>query len=155
MKKTRSHRCLLYALHPGNGGVVVAERTRALAIDRIHAAVENSSTWAHFRKAMHPREYSRLIRQLYDECCEPRPRGSDDFSADCIPAYCDGDYPDWLQQEMTGVIPRALLEDYAQLTNTAFNGAYLHIDPVRLPELKLALEANGYELKDGENLCFY
>src|SRR5688572_17936271 len=98
MANRQSADLVLYRVHP-NGGLVFAGAARARRISRIHSAITKSSTWGAFRRAMPRDEYSRLVRALFDDNEEPRPRGTDEFTCEHIPAYCDGDYPDWLQQK--------------------------------------------------------
>jgi hypothetical protein len=146
---------LLYNISPANGGLVFAEAERARFISRIHEAISGSSTWEELRRAMPRSEYSRLIRECFDENGEPRPRGSDEFDEGQIPAYCDGDYPDWLQQEMDAVLPEEILEEFAEGEDTMLNGPYYHIDPRHLPAIKARLEQLGYVVEDGTDLSFY
>jgi hypothetical protein len=146
---------LLYNISPANGGLVFAEPERAQSISRIHEAISRSSTWEEFRRAMPRWEYSRLIRKRFDERGETRPRGSDKFDEGQIPGYCDGDYPDWLQQEMEAVLPEEILEEFAEGEVTMLNGTYDHIDPKHLPAIKARLEELGYVVEDGTDLSFY
>ena len=144
----------MYNIRDGEG-LVFAEPQRARFISRIHDAISDSSTWEEFRRAMPPREYSRLIRECFDDEGEPRPRGSDEFDAEQIPGFYDGDYPAWLQQEMDGVLPEEILEEFAVEEDTAFNGSYFYIDPKHLPAIKARLEQLGYKVEDGTHLSFY
>jgi hypothetical protein len=145
----------MFNIHPGNGGLVFAEPERAQFVSRIHEAISNSSTWGELRRAMPRQEYSRLIRECFDEEGEPRPRGSDEFDGEQIPGYCDGDYPDWLQQEINGVLPEEVLREFAAVEDTMLNGPYIHIDPEHLPVIKARLEQLGYIVEDGTHLSFY
>src|SRR5687768_13245151 len=111
MAKRENAGLLLYCIHP-NGGLVFADATRARRIARIHKAIKKSSTWGQFRRGMPRDEYSRLVRELFDDNEEPRPRTTDEFNGEHIPAYSDGDYPDWLQQEMHTVLPQDILRDF-------------------------------------------
>jgi hypothetical protein len=144
---------LLYNI--ANGGLVFAESKRARFISRIHDAINGSSTWEQFRRAMPRAEYSKVIREWFDEEGEPRPRGSDEFDASMVPGYCDGDYPDWLQQEMDELLPEEILDEFAEIENTMLNGYYVQIDPEKLPAIKARLEQLGYVVVDGTNLSFY
>lgn len=154
-KSERAPKRLLYNISPGDDGLVFAEAERAQFISKIHEAITKSSTWEEFRRAMPRSEYSRLIRERFDELGEPRPRGSDRFDPGQIPAYCDGDYPAWLQQEMDAVLPTEILEEFATVEDTVLNGPYFHIDPKHLPAIKERLEQLGYIVEDGTGLSFF
>ena len=73
-------RSLVYTISPHNGSVVFASLERAQLADRINRAIDCSSTWAEFRKAMPKAKYSSIVGRL-DDVGEPRPKGSDGFSA--------------------------------------------------------------------------
>jgi len=154
MAKRQTAGLLLYCIHP-NGGLVFAEATRARRNARIHRAIEKSSTWAEFRRAMPRDEYSRLIRKLFDDNEEPRPRSGDEFNGEQIPAYCDGDYPEWLQQDMHSVLPQDILRDFAVRADTSLNGPYWHIDPMHLKTIKERLAKAEIVVKSGAPLNFY
>jgi hypothetical protein len=143
---------LLYTVSPANGGLVFATPERAEFISRIHAAI-HSETWAEVRRFMPRSEYSRMIRDLFDNNGEPRPRGCDPFSPEeYVPSYYDGDYPDWLQQEMGDILPPEVIERFGKGEMTVHNGGYTHIDPADLPAIKELLESLGYVVKDGSHL---
>jgi len=154
MANRQSADLVLYRVHP-NGGLVFADATRARRIARIHKAITKSSTWGAFLRAMPRDEYSRLVRELFDDNEEPRPRSTDDFNGEQIPAYCDGDYPAWLQQEMDSLLPQDILRDFAIRADTSFNGCYWHIDPMHLKAIKQRLAKAGFVAKSGARLTFY
>jgi hypothetical protein len=135
--------------------LVFAEPDVARFISRIHEAISNSSTWEEFRRAMPRSEYSRMIREWFDDQGEPRPRGCDKFDAEQIPGYCDGDYPDWLQQTMDRVLPEEIMEEFAEGENSVLNGPYFHIDAEHLPEITARLKQLGYAVEDGTHLSFH
>jgi hypothetical protein len=99
------------------------------------------------------KEYSRLLRELFDENDEPRPRGSDAFDVSQIPGAEESDYPGWLLQEMLhGVLPDDILEKYGQYSESFVSGPCVSIRPEDLDEVNAELERRGYELIDGTGL---
>jgi hypothetical protein len=143
---------LLYTVSPANGGLVFATPERAEFISRIHAAI-HSQTWAEVRRIMPRSEYSDMIRHLFDDCGEPRPRGCDPFSPEKhVPGYYDGIYPAWLQQKMGDILPPEVIESFGERVWTLFGGVYTHIDPADLPAIKELLEGLGYVVKEGSHL---
>lgn len=133
--------------------VIYATPERAVFHSRVKRALEDSTTWGEFRHAMPRKEYSRLLREIFDDNEKPRPHGSDVFSMDQIPGACDCDYPGWLQQEMLhGVLPEDILEKYGQYGESFTSGACVSIRPDDLDEVNAELERRGYELIDGSGL---
>jgi hypothetical protein len=146
---------LVYTESPANGGLVFATPERAEFISRIHAAIHRE-TWAEVRRIMPRSEYSRMIRDLFDNYGEPRPRGCDPFSPEeYVPGYYDGVYPDWLQQEMDDTLPPEVIERFGKGEMTLHDGGYTHIDPADLSAIKGLLEGFGYVVKDGSHLGYW
>lgn len=142
---------LLYRISPANGGLTLALPERAEYVARIHKAIETARTWGRFRRLMPADALEDLMRDR-EEDGEPRPADADPFSAECIPAYLDGDYPAWLQQEMEEVVPDVVLKEFGRREVTSLNGAYWHIDPSHLTGLISRLQGMGYTSKDGEQI---
>ena len=144
-------RILLYTVSEANGGLVFATPERAKFVSRIHKAIENSTTWAEFRKTMPRAEYAEVFRCVEGNL-ERRPRGGDPFRPEHVPGYIDGDYPPWLQQEMDAFIPHQVVERFGNGERTFLNGDYTHLDPADLTAIKELLNSHGYLVKDGSHL---
>ncbi|QDL37209.1 hypothetical protein [Rhodoferax sediminis] len=145
---------LLYRVVPHNNGVVFATPTRAHFIGRIHRAIENSNTWGEFRKAMPRDEYSKVIRDTFDEAGERRPKSTDEFDRD-VAGYSEGDYPLWLQLELDHVLPIEILKRYGRRTDTFVSGTYWDLPPESLPAMLAELEALGWVLESAQDLPFF
>jgi hypothetical protein len=145
---------LLYRTVGHNGGLVFALEHEARRVARIHKAIDNARTWAEFRSLMPRKDYSEVLAS-FDGTGQPRPRGADEFSGEQVPGWSDGDYPTWLQQEMTHVLPLEVLEEYGTLKSTAINGSYWHLPPEREAEIVTALEALGIVVKRAARLQFH
>ena len=78
-----------------------------------------------------------------------------EFDPGQIPAYCDGDYPAWLQQHMDAVLPIEILQQYGKIVSSVFNGDFIHIDWKCRDEIVASLERLGYEVVEREDLCFW
>jgi hypothetical protein len=144
---------LFYRTAGHNGGLVFASESRAKYVARLHQALRTSRTWAQFRAAVPPREYSDIIRS-FDDFGEPRPRSTDSFSADSVPGWSDGDYPPWLQKEMEHVVPMDILEAYGTLERTSINGGYWHLPAGRASDIVKALEGHGFIVREALDLVF-
>ena len=103
---------------------------------------------------MDPAEFEKIVVDPSGEL-QAVPNDDDWFSGDCVPGYCDGDYPDWLQSKMDYLLPNELLEKYGKLTSTMLNGNYWHIVSTDLPNLLADLDALGYEPVERTDLSFY
>lgn len=146
---------LLYRIVPHNGGVVFARPERAVEIAKIHDAIASSSTWRDFESAMSAEHFSQLIAKSFVEIGEPRPEPGDPFSGECIPGWTDGDYPEWLQQEMDGVVPRTILEQFGRLESTSINGSFWFVPKECLSEICDAIRSLGWEVENAQELPFH
>lgn len=159
--------------------VIYALPERALFYSRVRTALDDSKTWAEFRCAMPRKEYSRLIREVFDNKGLRRPRGSDTFDSSQIPetetgvqegavyqaimgrypmhgmgdAMGGATYPGWLAQDMLhGVLPDDILKKYGEYSESFASGSCVYIRTEDLDEVNAELEKRGYELIDGSGL---
>ncbi len=145
---------LLYRTVNHNGGLVFATDDRARRISRINHAISTSKTWADFRRAMPRQEYSQLLR-VFDELGEPRPKGTAEFSGEMLPGWSDGDYPPWLQAEMSGLIPKPILERFGTRKSTVLNGSFWWIPPEAAEAICAELAALGWTAEHAPDLRFW
>jgi len=153
-KRRETRKQLVYKIDAyASEDVIYATPERAVFHSRVEHALWDSKTWAEFRRAMPRREYSRLLRELFDENDEPRPRGTDAFHVSQIPGAEESDYPGWLLQEMLhGVLPDDILKKYGKYGFSYVSGDCVSIDPKDLDKVNAELEKRGYELIDGSGL---
>lgn len=144
---------LLWRLVEHNESLVFAPADRARLIARMHEAIEGSKTWEEFRRAMPRAEYSKIVRS-FDEEGEPRPKGSDDFDGEMVPGWSDGDYPPWLQQEMSRHIPKTLLQRFGEYETIVMNGNVWLIPPEAADALCTELRALGWTVEHAPELGF-
>ena len=140
-------RKLVYTLNPRDDSVVFATPDRAQLVDRINRAIAGSTTWVEFRKSMPRAEYSSIV-QAYDVAGEPRPKGSDAFSASQLPGFDEGDYPPWLQAEMDQVLPRSFFDRYAVRSHGMTSGSLWTIPKANLADALEALRLRGYQVDE-------
>lgn len=153
-RKGGARKQLVYKIDAYAGeDVIYATPERAEFHSQVKHALEDSKTWGEFRDAMPCEEYSRLLRELFDENDTPRPNESGAFSMDQIRGTDDCSYPGWLLQEMLhGVLPDDILEKYGQYSESFVSGPCVSIRPEDLDEVNAELERRGYELIDGSGL---
>jgi len=153
-KKREARKRLMYKIDQNSGeDIIYATPERAVFHSRVRHALEESRTWADFRRAMPRKEYSRLLRELFDKNDVPRPGGLDAFDMDQIPGTDDASYPGWLLQEMLkGVLPADILEKYGNYGESFASGSCVWILSKDLDEVNAELKRRGYELIDGSHL---
>jgi hypothetical protein len=111
----------------------------------------HGKTWGQFRAAIPRNEYSEIIA-VFDEIGEPRHKSTDRFEAEHVPGWSDGDYPPWLQQEMSALLPTSILEQFGTQQQTFINGSYWHILPDRVSEMVQCLKEQGYYVREAAAL---
>ena len=144
---------LFYRVVPHNGGIVFATPERANLISEIHEAISSSETWGQFRAKMPAEEFERLLASSFEDA-EERPEDDDAFCGSSIPGWEEGDYPPWLQQEQERVLPRVVLDDYAERRSTSLNGNYWHIPAEFIDEVCDVLKAMGFALEHRGDMAF-
>ncbi len=147
---------LYYRVSPEVNGIVFAEPIDAEYISDIRNALKKAKTWGEFRVALDdPDEYEEILTISFDDWDEPRPKDSDPFEAGYVPGYCDGDYPERLQEVTACCLPVDILEKYASLQRTTLNGDYYHIDEEHEEAICRDLRAIGFEVIKREDLYFF
>ena len=146
---------LLYRVVPHNGGVVFATPDRAAYIAKLHEAINSSTTWGQFRKAIPRDEYSKIIHHSFDDMGERRPKSSDPFTGELVSGWSDGDYPPWLQQEMDMYLPPEILERFGKSESTSVNGSFWMIPSENIEAVCAALTALEWQLECKQDLPFH
>lgn len=131
--------------------------------DRIYRAITESKTWGEFRSRMPPQEYAALTANSFssdpEEIAEgpevAPPSDEEEFSSECIPGFCDGDYPRWIAGEQQRYVSRDILQAFGKREYTMLNGPCWRIDESRREEVLAALRAEGHELVERDDLEFY
>jgi hypothetical protein len=146
---------LYYRVRPDSSDLVFALADRAKCIARVHNAIESAHTWGEFRRLMPKKEYSSVLEYEFDDNDLPRPKSSDPFSSDQVPRYSDGDYPDWLQQEMPRILPKAIAAKYGRIETTMHDGDYLEFNLQDESRIVNDLRAMGFVVVKRPDLYFY
>jgi hypothetical protein len=82
-------------------------------------------------------------------------KSTDPFSGESLPGWSDGDYPPWLQQEMSNLLPASVLSQFGERKSTFVNGSFWLIPEQNLPGICTALEALGWEIECAQELRFH
>lgn len=144
-------------MHP-KGGLLFARLELALKADAIHNALD-ANTWGAFRARMPRDEYLSLLelwREFEDPDDDPyvEPADHQEFSADYVLRFSDGDYPEWLQAVVDSILPHEVLERYGERESTFCNGCYWNLYPSHARDIVAALEERGYEVEERRDLKF-
>ena len=134
---------LLYTVNEA-GAAVFAERTKAEANARIREACESANTWREFRSRLTEDEYVELL-ELGDLDADDIAL-DEDFDANDVWGYADGDYPEWLQQTMLGWFPPELITQYGKPQASIFNGDFLELPGEQADEIAESLRAEGHRV---------
>jgi hypothetical protein len=155
-------RVLYFRRAPHDTYLVFAPPERALYIDQIHRAIEESSTWGEFRKRLPAGEYHKLYEDQFssdpDVIAEDEntrePEDGEGFPRD-VPGYCDGDYPPWLAQEQAKYLPADVLKEFATRDQSVINGSFWRVDAARAKLIIERLTNLGYKVEQREDLKFW
>jgi hypothetical protein len=157
-----TERLLYYREAPHDNYLVFAPE-RALLVDQIHRAIEESKTWGEFRKRLPAGEYQRLYKDIFSsdpevigEDEDAREPGDDEtFSSESVPGYSDGDYPPWVVQELHRYLPCEVTKEFAIRKDTFVNGSYPHLDGAKIQLVVRRLRSLGYTLEHRDDLKFW
>lgn len=121
----------------------------------IYAALNVAKSWGELRKKLPEGVYADILNNMIEdrgfesfylywieehsegtrdqafedyqalEFSERLPNDNDAFDRADIPGFCDGDWPDWPQQEMLNWVPQAIQKAYGQVIDSTLNGPFL------------------------------
>jgi len=146
-----------------NPALVFAPPDVAEEVDRIHRAIEQSKTWGEFRQRMPARDYAHLYADSFSE--DPHaidddpdmapPADDEAFSGECVPGYCEGDYPLWIASVQQRYVPEDLLREHGTREDSFLNGSFWRVYSPHREAILGALRARGYELTERADLNFW
>jgi hypothetical protein len=151
----------LYFRVSHGGSLIFAPPERALYIDQLHRAIEESKTWGEFRKRLPPGEYRRLFAESFS--ADPgeadkefqEPTDSQQFSSEDVPGYSEGDYPPWLATEQDVYLPQEILKQFGRRETSAINGGFWNLKPAHRDLIIERLTGLGYKVEEREDLKFW
>ena len=151
---------LYYRISPYGNAVVIARESDAHRVDAIRKAIKTAKTWGEFRAMLPAGEWDSIAcsMDLDEDPAEDIEDSFGDthpFNAERIPGFSDGDYPDWLTQRMLDILPKDILDKYAEISATIHSGNLCFIEEGHLQGIRRELEDRGFVLKDGSHLDYY
>jgi hypothetical protein len=134
-----AQRVLYFKRAPHDSYLVFVSTERALFVDQIHRAIEESKTWGEFRQRLPAGEYHTLYQdeftadpEVIAEDDSPGEPADDEAFPNDVPGYSDGDYPPWLVQEPYRHLPAEILEQFSTRAPSFINGAAFPVSSLLL-----------------------
>ena len=110
-----------------------------------------SKTWGELKKKVSPARYEHVVERYMNTHDDDEEPGPDD-AFDGSEMIGDGDYPEWLAQEMLDWVPEPIQEAYGVEQSSTLNGNFLTLDPNEETAIVAALRAVGYEVSRDDKL---
>jgi hypothetical protein len=135
------------------GAVICVQESRLEGFLVMRRIEREGGTWGDLRRAA-PEFFSNEIEERYWNYYDPDEIPDDEvpFSSFDVPGASDGDWP-WLKSDMLDWLPSEIQQEFGEELTTTLNGNCLHIEPDRIVDLIVALEACGYSCgRDDEGL---
>lgn len=152
---------LVYAiLGESDEGVFVPEGEAKAAL-ALRLALRDAQTWGELRAAVNEERFAEIIERCVlgfdeDENEEPiMPADDDEFYAELISGYEDGDWPDWPAAQMAEWMPSDLAEEYLAEIGTRLNGSYFAVAQDLVDELVAELEDLGHPCRRDDDLVAF
>ena len=132
----------------GFDGALFAGSDEAEYVGQIRQALYNSNTWGEFRRQLPAGEWEQNLAEKFEFREDPIPADDEPFAADCVPGHADGDYPEWLQQNVLEWFPEELIEkDGGRVHNSIFNGEFLELPGDKAEAIADELRVRGYTVE--------
>lgn len=128
----------------GYQGALFARRDDAERVAQIRIALDNSKTWGQFRASLPVGEWEENLA----DCFEDVPADAEAFSADDVPGYADGDYPQWLMQTQLDWFPPELIARYGERQDSVLNGEMLELPAGQAEVVAAELRALGHTVEE-------
>ena len=146
---------LFYRHAPHMESLVFAPPHVAQHISEIHSAF-SAETWGEFLRKIPQSEFWQLWNSRCEDEEEPLPDPELPFSPeDICGAFCEGDYPAWLQQDQDRWLPNEILERWGKKQSSGINGSFWIIDPAQEQEIVQRLSELGITARQRGDLRFH
>ena len=146
---------LFYRHAPHMKSLVFAPPHVAQHISEIHTAF-SAETWGEFLRKIPQSEFWDLWNSRCEDEEEPLPDPELPFNPAAIcGAFCEGDYPAWLQQDQDRWLPNEILERWGKKESSGINGSFWIIAPAQEQEIVHRLSEHEIPARQRGDLCFY
>ena len=146
---------LFYRHAPHMESLVFAPPLVALRVSHIHNAF-SAETWGEFQSEMPEQDFWELWGARCEEEEEKLPDPDTPFNPeDICGAFCEGDYPEWLQKDQDRWLPKEILERWGKRESSGINGGFWIIDPAQEQEIVQRLTELGITARQRGDLRFH
>ena len=105
----------------------------------LRTALSRAKTWGEFRTQVSAERMREIVELIEDD-----PADHAGFAADELPGFADGDWPEWLHQEMLGWMPQDLITKFGIVEDSVLNGQFLSIPEEAGEAVARDLEHRGW-----------
>lgn len=116
-------------------------------LGRLRTAIEDATTWGEFRRQVSAERVREIEQRTQDSPPDETP-----FDGDTLPGYGEGDWPEWLHQDMLEWMPKDLASGFGTVSDSLLNGRFLAIDPDDGEDLARELDARGFSCRRDDEL---
>lgn len=112
----------------------------------LRMAIGSAETWGKFRTQVSTERMREIVALM-----ENVPADDAAFAADELPGFADGDWPEWLHQEMLGWMPQDLITRFGTVEDSVLNGQFLSLPKEVGETVAHELELRGWScLRDDD-----
>lgn len=131
-----------------NGGLLFVPEPMAKELAQVQAALSSANTWGELRELLP----AARLAEVYDLVEFDTPPAPDDpFDAGEIPAYGDGDWPEWPASYQLEWLPDDALA-LGSRDVSVLNGDFVEFAPEREQEIVEVLSAHGHAVRRDDEL---
>lgn len=135
---------LVYGDIGGRLGLVFLEEGYATDIKAFRSALCKAVTWGELRGMVSKKRYRETVKRWKNyELEAPSPNPDDDFDAESLPGYADGDWPEFAPNMMGTWVDDEIIYEYGWYVPT-MNGSHPVIDFENEEEVVSLLEVQGH-----------
>ncbi|MDP9477064.1 MAG: hypothetical protein M3R38_15495 [Actinomycetota bacterium] len=135
---------LVYGDIGGRLGLVFLEEGYAADIKAFRSALYKAATWGDLRRMVSKKRYRETVKMWKNHELEaPSPNPDDDFDAESLPGYADGDWPESAPNMMGTWVDDEIIYQYGRYV-PATNGFHPVIDFENEEEVVSLLEDQGH-----------
>ncbi len=143
---------LVYGDIGGRLGLVFLEEGYAADIKAFRSALYKAVTWGELRGMVSKKRYRETVKMWKNyELEAPSPNPDDDFDAESLPGYADGEWPEFAPNMMGAWVDDEIIYKYGRYVPT-MNGSHPVINFENEEEVVSLLEVQGHICRRDDDL---
>jgi hypothetical protein len=145
---------LVYGDSGGRSGLVFLEEDYAADIRAFRGALYKAATWGELRGMVRKKRYQEIVEMWKNYELEASPPNPDnDFDAESLPGYADGDWPEFAPNAMGKWVDEEIIHEYGWYVPT-MNGYHPVINFENEEKVVSLLEERGHICRRDDNLIW-